>query len=474
MLQTGSCRRELLLIGGEIRAVRSTMEEEKLGGHLVRSGLISEEQLSTALLAQTGTSSRLLGELLVENGSITQEALVLALRQLSLFIVAAAAVAPQDRRELISGLNDEGPDTLPRQASTEVILAAARAFQDVATKAAALGTLDHLARAASPPETLSGAGITPVEAYLLSRLAKATPLQSVVAAAPFPPDEAIATLYALRVAGLLVVEGTPGDIRQLIGERVLSLAQEREREALIELAQRSSRSNHYQALGLAPEAGASEVEAAWRRAEKRLSPARTAESHLHDLGQQLEEILGRARSAYEVLADPASRRRYDSILSQAERPEAVEPGPGGDGVPDPAARLALVEANFARAHQLAEQGDFYSAIQFLQEACTLAPRASELVLLARLLQHNPMWMERAVQALHRAIEVDGTCVEAWLELAGLWQRRGDRVRQREALEQALAVAPEDETACGMYLELMGEAQLARLLRKLRTPPTDRR
>ena len=87
--------------------------------------------------------------------------------------------------------------------------------------------------------------------------------------------------------------------------------------------------------------------------------------------------------------------------------------------------------------------------------------------LARLLQRNPLWTNRALACLRRAIEADPKHVESWLELADFWRRRNHLERQRKSLERALSVDPGNETANRMYKDLVGARELQRLLRRAR-------
>jgi Tfp pilus assembly protein PilF len=69
--------------------------------------------------------------------------------------------------------------------------------------------------------------------------------------------------------------------------------------------------------------------------------------------------------------------------------------------------------------------------------------------------------------MRRAIEADPKHAAAWIELAEFWRRRRHSERQRKALERALAVDPDNQTANEMYRDLVGKKELDRLLRRAR-------
>jgi len=114
----------------------------------------------------------------------------------------------------------------------------------------------------------------------------------------------------------------------------------------------------------------------------------------------LERIVERGRAAYEVLSHFPTRARYDEILkSLAEDSKPVEEAE--QAAIDAKARSALVEANLKRANELIREDELYLAIQLLEQACALEPRPAELLKLARLLQRNPLWVNRALAAGNR-------------------------------------------------------------------------
>jgi DnaJ-class molecular chaperone len=77
-----------------------------------------------------------------------------------------------------------------------------------------------------------------------------------------------------------------------------------------------SESNHYKSLGLDRECSATQIRDAYRRLAKRYHP---------DVNQDLAKTRSRIQSlnaAYEILSDPARRRRYDHDLDLASQSAA--------------------------------------------------------------------------------------------------------------------------------------------------------
>jgi tetratricopeptide (TPR) repeat protein len=185
------------------------------------------------------------------------------------------------------------------------------------------------------------------------------------------------------------------------------------------------------------------------------------------MSAHLERIVERGRAAYEVLSAFKARARYDEILkSMAKDSKPIEEPE--KAAADAKARKTLVEANLKRANELIKEDELYLAIQLLEQACALEPRPQELIKLSRLLQRNPLWVNRALACLRRAIEANPRNVEAWLELADFWRRRNHAERQRKSLERVLAIDPDHDQANQMYKDLVGSRELQRLLKRARS------
>jgi tetratricopeptide (TPR) repeat protein len=256
------------------------------------------------------------------------------------------------------------------------------------------------------------------------------------------------------------------DEPQIEGDQVVfSDRQIEERRYIRKLSDQITKVDHYRALGIDRDAKPNEIKDAWEKIRTRFAPD-TSGPHLRDMVPHLERIIERGRVAYDVLSAYRDRKRYDAILDSMER-ERPAVNKAGKAEVDAAARKELVEANLKRVNELIKQDELYVAIQLLEQACALDPRPEELLKLARLLQRNPLWVNRSLACMRRAIEANPRYVEAWLELADFWRRRKHSERQRKSLERALAIDPDNERANQMYKELAGAKELQRLLRRAR-------
>jgi len=477
--------REILFTKGEIRAARSQIEDEKLGLWLATRDKISEDDRALILLAQGGGDSPPLGQLLVTRRYITREELEVELEELALAIVRRASAAPRTTVEFLDGRGEGQLDTLPNVVTSQIILLAARAVTDVEAIRAVIGSPDQPVRLSSAlSDMLQDVELTPTEGFLISRMDAANDVAGLISMSSLPEAETYSALYALVMSGTVIIDD--GGIAESSGETPQPVApvstrpldsmlseeidpeqedfserQLEERRLILKRADDVTRVDHYQALGLEPDANPNDVLQAWEKIESQYAPG-TSGAHLRDMEAHLARIVERGRSAYEVLSEYRARARYDKILKSIDKEHVKKPSEV-----DPKARLNLVEENLKRANELIKQNELFLAIQLLEQACAIQPRPEELLKLAGLLQQNPLWINRALACMRRAIEADPKYVDAWLELAEFWRRRNHLERQRKSLERALAVEPDNERAKKMYKDLAGNRELQRLLRRAR-------
>jgi curved DNA-binding protein CbpA len=480
--------REIMFTRGEIRAARSYVEEEKLGTWLVSRQKITEDDRALMLLAQGGGATKPFGQILVNKGYLTLEELDAELEQLALEIIRRAAKAPGTSCEFIDGGGEGQLDTLPNVVTAEVVQLAAREFQDIDAIRQVIGAPDQTVKiSGSLNDMLEDVQLTPTEGFLLSRLDAAKDVAGLIRLASLPEEQAYTTLYTLLLSGTVIVgdgvesepivptaeEEKPPERRieeeaeQPSEDEVdFTERQLEERRYILKLSEDVTKVDHYKALGLTPEANPGEVKDAWEKIQTRFS-AENPVSYLLDMTAHLERIIERGRAAYDVLSLFRARARYDEILKSLakDRKQIEEPE---KAAADAKARKMLVEANLKRANELIKEDELYLAIQLLEQACALEPRPAELIKLSGLLQRNPLWVNRALACLRRAIEADPRNVEAWLELADFWRRRNHAERQRKSLERVLAIDPDHEQANQMYKDLVGSRELQRLLKRARS------
>ena len=413
------------------------------------------------------------------------------LQELALTIIRRACATPKAACNFVDGGGEGQLDTLPNVVTSQIILLAAREFTDIDVIRGVIGSpTQRVVLSPSFKEMIEDVELNPTEGFLLSRLDAARNIADLARLSSLPEAQLWSTLYTLLLSQTVVVEGSEDGsevapvavqeaaepeassehetvVEEPPGEHGdFSDRQIEERKYIRKLSEAVTKVDHYKALGLARTANPAEIKDSWKNIRDRFSPEAATRLHLRDMVGHLERIVERGRAAYEVLSEHRAKERYDGILKSVDKEgHTIESSTRGEF--DPEARKSLVEANLKRADELIRDNEFYLAIQLLERACALDPRPDELLKLARLLQRNPLWANRALASLRRAIETDPKHVESWLELADFWRRRNHAERQRKSLERALAVDPDNETANRMYKDLVGSRELQRLLRRAR-------
>jgi curved DNA-binding protein CbpA len=448
----GGAARHLWFEAGQVRAVVSEVEEEKLGKWLVGRGLLDASRMALSLLRQP--EGVRFGTFLVQEGVLTVKTLEQELEALSVTIVSRMLVQPGEYRF------SEG-EVLPMDAASigmttaSLLAAAVRGLPSEADVRIFVSSPGYVWTAQDALLQYQQIQLNPQEGYLLSRVdgtSTTTQLQRLV---PMPGGEFSKALAALLVAGVVEIRES-SSTRPLAPTKVESAPeapaeeelqynaqQQREYAEVLKLANEIRHKDYYRRLGLSPGATQDQIHSRFLEFAKLYHPDRAREPHLLSLRNELAQIYSAVQEAYDALGNPEKRAQYEQTLrdssSSSERIDAYK-----DEQRRLAARGALVDANVSRAKELARAGDVGMAVHLLDQAVRLNPRAETLLALARLEFKNPMWSQRALDHLKHAVALAPDFTEAWLELANFWGTRNKPERQRQCLEKILEYDPHNE------------------------------
>jgi len=118
--------------------------------------------------------------------------------------------------------------------------------------------------------------------------------------------------------------------------------------------------NHYEALGVDPDARVNQIKKAYFKAAKQYHPDALARLGLSEIRAEAARVFARIAEAFEVLSDDGKRRDYDAGLA--------DHGPAID-----AHRVAKAETAYRKGEILVRMGDFRGSLEFLQSAVDLWP-----------------------------------------------------------------------------------------------------
>lgn len=448
---SGDVCRSLWLEAGQVRAVTSTDEGEKLGSWLVGQKLFSARDMALALVRQP--EGVLFGKMLVEEGLLDVETLGVELERLAVRIVSALVVS-EGRYVLQPALRLAADAATMEMTTASLIMAAYRVIPEAQLPWNGLAPDQYVWAAEDALLRCQGINLAPAEAYLVSRIDGTSTVVQLRRLVGLPQGAMERALLGLQAAGVVELRPTrAGRPSEPIAVAVPAAAmgdesvsqrftpeQQQEYERVVRLVDECRRQDFYRRLGLDRRASYEEIHRRYADMTRMYHPDRAREPHLRLLRRDLKEVALALKEAYETLSNAARRAEYDRRLAE-HRPAAT---PYVDDVKREQARRELAVANLKRADELVRAGDVGMAVQLLDQAVRFDPQPRTLLTLARLEFRNPMWGQRGLDHLRRAVTIDPTFVDAWIELAQFWERRRQPAKQRHCLERALENDPNNE------------------------------
>lgn len=194
--------------------------------------------------------------------------------------------------------------------------------------------------------------------------------------------------------------------------------------------------DHYQVLDVPRAATRAQIVTAAEFAKKKYDPA-TFPPIVRDA---LNLINRRIDEALNVLKDSVRRGSYDKLMN-------TRTGEGASSIQQRLNQRSIGEQNFAKAKELAGQGDYYGAIVLLKQSVNFVPDYAEAWhLLGACQERNPNWRREAAESFQRALSIDPSNVEAMISLGDLYKIEGMTSRAQTCYEDVLKIAPENQQA----------------------------
>ncbi len=202
----GPATTRLWLDAGQVSAVVSGREEDRLGNWLVSRGVLKPHHMAVALLKQpegVRYGTFLVMEKLIDLDLLTSELAALATK-----IVSSLLFGPGSYR-FVPG------DTIPRDAASlqlttaSLLVAAVRAVEDPACFNSLLTAESYLWAAQNAMLLYQYVQLQPHEGYLLSRIDGLTSVGVLQRLVPLPKESVVRALAGLVVAGLVEVHDEP-------------------------------------------------------------------------------------------------------------------------------------------------------------------------------------------------------------------------------------------------------------------------
>ncbi len=197
-------------------------------------------------------------------------------------------------------------------------------------------------------------------------------------------------------------------------------------------------SDHYELLGVAPTASASEIRQAYLRLARDKHPDRYLDPAEKQRAQRLFQDI---TTAFNTLLNPRSRQEYDESRAK----------------PQPRTPAEIAADALERGQAAFAEGRLEDALVLLRTAVYHAPNeAPGHAALGRALAGFPQAGREAVQSLERAAQLAPGNAAVLVDLAAALAAQGLRLRAQKTLEAARRLAPRDPRV----VKLAGELGLA--------------
>jgi serine/threonine protein kinase/curved DNA-binding protein CbpA len=312
---------------GTIVFASSTVEAERLGEMLIRSGRISLDDFDRASRIMKVRSVRL-GSALIEIGQITPDELKsLIVMQVSNIIYSIfdwTAGQYEVRLKFIS----EEPIKISLS-TADIIFEGLRRMENIDLVKNWLGDFTRKLTTTTDPLLLyQTVNLKPQEAFIVSRIDSIMSIEEILSLGGLPEAETLKTLCGLLAVGILEWVDADSKLSRpavvvaniLTGPQPLPSNFDIQTAAAfcyeVENTLRSIDSNnHYAVLGIERGASDEEIREAYSQMAKKFHPDRHAQlANYRSLRAELEKIFNRISEAFRVLSDSSARSEHDHEL----------------------------------------------------------------------------------------------------------------------------------------------------------------
>ncbi|MEW5806773.1 MAG: DnaJ domain-containing protein [Acidobacteriota bacterium] len=306
-------------------------------------------------------------------------------------------------------------------------------------------------------EKLKNADLNEPEKRTLRLIDGTTKLRDILRIFPDPPEETLRNLTVLALLGILELKDKAASAPEAKAHETgapteTQPAEESDEDVeakkhYFELYEKHARSNFFQLLGVQRHSSAEEVKNSYYKLAREIHPDHFQKESMSEIRPLIESLFARITEAYNTLSNEQTRKRYEEeIFGEAEQPAA-----------DAAEKLdnpTLAKGNFFKGKKLYMQEKYPEALRFLENAVSLDPtRWEHFFFLGMTQAKNPRLRSMAIENLKKAITMNPTLAEAYLEIGILYKKCGKIPEARNMLKSALEWEPNNSIVAFELKEL---------------------
>ena len=210
--------------------------------------------------------------------------------------------------------------------------------------------------------------------------------------------------------------------------------------------------NHYELLGVNPDAGRRQLRSSYFRMSKRFHPDRFYKKILGDYERRIEKIFQRVTKAYQTLSNRNKRQEYDDALEggrkshetpvHASTPASLKSEPREEAKSDRKREMAF-KVLVRRGDKAIEEGLVSTALKEYRKALALHRNADLAHRVARTLLEGGDHLEDAASFARAAHSIDDSSVSILKLLGEIYERKGEPDDAVYHYEQALNLGSDD-------------------------------
>lgn len=436
--------KKMFIKDGYIIFASSNVDEDRLGDVLLRLEKINKEQydLSARLIKETGKRQ---GQIFLEQKIISAKELLWAVKHQIKEIIISIFQLEKGEYEFIAG---ELPmdEVITLDISTgNIIFEGIKRIKDFSRIREALPPLDSIPAASQNPLNIfQDIKLDSEDEKILSLVNSKNRLKDICNLSGQNEINALRSIYLLYSTGFIAEKKEWGKkineeekIKQeTVKTEIDTLDIKKIHSAYLNLKDQSN----YEILGVKENAAEAEIRKSYFRLAKEYHPDRHLRKDMTNLKNELEALFVRITEAYNILIDEEKKKEYDISLATRQIKHKEKEESREDSINKARAQFIIGKKNM-------DKGNHWGAADAFRWATRLDPhKAQYFSFLGYALSHIPRRLHEAEENCKKAIEMEPSNPEHYLNIAKIYKRAGLENKANMNFEEALKWDPENEAA----------------------------